>query len=79
MMKRIVAMLLLVAMGLTMMACSLGAPDACEMCNEEGEKLRKLSWKNRITNEKVTKWLCPDCYEDMEEILEWGSKHETYW
>lgn len=52
MMKRIIAILLLVVIGMTMVAC---APDACEECNREGLKLKKV----KVVDEKM--WLCPDC------------------
>ena len=52
MMKRIIAILLLVVIGMTLVSC---APDACESCNKEGEKLKKV----KVADEKM--WLCPEC------------------
>lgn len=52
MMKRIIAILLLVVIGMTLVSC---APDACEECKREGLKLKKV----KVVDEKM--WLCPDC------------------
>lgn len=52
MMKRIVAILLLVVIGLSLVAC---APKECGICKTEGEKLTKVTYKGD------TEWLCPTC------------------
>ena len=52
MMKRIIAILLLVVIGMTMVAC---APDACEFCGAEDVKLKK------VKEDGETAWLCPSC------------------
>lgn len=54
MMKRIIAILLLVAIGMTLVAC---APDACDECGTEGVKLKKI----KFLKDKKNYWLCEDC------------------
>ena len=51
--KKLIAVLLLVAVGLTMTACS--APSECEGCGAAGEKLKK------VTYEGESAWLCSEC------------------
>lgn len=54
MLKKMLAVLLLVAMVLSLTAC--GAPKACESCGDTDSKLTK------VKHEGESAWLCESCY-----------------
>lgn len=60
-MKRLIALLLLLAMALSLTSC--GAPEECESCGKVTDNLEKYT----LAGEKL--WLCPSC-GDTAELLE---------